>query len=522
MNAIDFLSHMTTKRKVYLVGAGPGDPGLLSLRGRECLERADVVLYDGLVNPLLLRYTHAECERTCRTAGPQGKRLPQEEINRHLVEAARAGKTVVRLKGGDPFVFGRGSEEAAALRAAGIEYEIVPGVTAAVAAAEYAGISLTHREHASAVAFVTGHEDPTKPELSIDYANLARFTGTLVFYMGLHRLPLIVDSLISEGKAPNTPACVISRGTLTEQRTVSAPLKDLPDQVSAADLVAPSLIVIGPCVAMREELHWFEDRPLFGVRIAIPRPIPQAYETADLAFEYGAVPLLIPTIAIEPPEDWTEVDRAIADIERNDWLIFTSRNGVSFFFDRFFEQGHDARRLANTKVAVIGSATSAALREYRLHADLVPESFRAEALAKKLSDLVRGKNVLWCGADRGREVLPDELSPLAAEFRKLVVYRNFDVDSWPDDVCSRLKSDDVDWLALSSPSIAEGVARLLPSEAWNLLGNSLRIAAISPVTAEAAKNAGLGVDVVAETYTWPGIFDRISAAVGFDDSHANS
>jgi uroporphyrinogen III methyltransferase/synthase len=264
---------------------------------------------------------------------------------------------------------------------------------------------------------------------------------------------------------------------------------------------------------MREDLQWFEDRPLFGVRIAIPRPIPQAYETADLAFAYGAVPLLLPTIAIEPPADWAEVDRAIADIERNDWLIFTSRNGVTSFFDRFFELGHDARRLSDTKIAVIGSATSAALREYHLHADLVPETFRAEALAEELSGHVRDKNVLWCGADRGREVLPDELSPVAAEFRKLVVYRNLDVESWPDDVCSQLKAGYVDWLALSSPSIAEGAARLLPAESREMIGKSLRVAAISPVTAEAAQNAGLRVDVVAETYTWPGILDAIAGTV---------
>lgn len=504
---------MTSYGKVYLVGAGPGDPGLLSLRGRECLKRADVVLYDGLVNPLLLQYTHAACERTSRMAGPDGKRIPQEEINRHLVEAAQSGKTVVRLKGGDPFVFGRGSEEAAALRAAGIEYEIVPGVTAAVAAAEYAGISITHREHASAVAFVTGHEDPNKPEHSIDYANLARFSGTLVFYMGLHRLPDIVDSLMANGKDEHTPACVISQGTRTEQRTVTAPLKDLPCKVTSARLVAPSLIVVGECVSMREELRWFEDRPLFGVRIAIPRPIPQAYETADLAFEYGAVPLLLPTIAIEPPENRSEIDRAITGIDEFDWLIFTSRNGVNFFFDRFFELGYDARRLGHTKIAVIGSATAAALAEYRLHADLVPETFRAEALAAELSEHVREKKILWCGADRGREILPEELSPVAAEFRKLVLYRNLDVDAWPEDAISQLKSGAVDWIALSSPSIAEGVARLLPAETRTMLGQALRIASISPVTAEAAQKAGLPVDVVAETYTWPGIFEAIAKVV---------
>lgn len=302
--------------KVYLVGAGPGDPGLLTLRGLDCLRQADLVLYDGLVNPLLLRHSAAEAERTCRADTARGRLLPQSEINERLIAAAREGKTVVRLKGGDPFVFGRGGEEAAALQAAGIPYEIVPGVTAAVAASAYAGISLTHRDFASAVAFVTGHEDPNKKCISLesipggrksgncgtatlesiclDYHALAAFPGTLVFYMGLHRLPEIVDALLNAGKPPLTPACVISCGTLAAQQVISAPLSELREKVRRAQLHAPSLIVVGDCIRQRETLAWFENRPLFGLTIGVTRPVGQAGSAIDRLIEMGAQPLLMP------------------------------------------------------------------------------------------------------------------------------------------------------------------------------------------------------------------------------------
>ncbi|MBD3676448.1 MAG: uroporphyrinogen-III C-methyltransferase [Planctomycetaceae bacterium] len=500
---------MRTPGKVYLVGAGPGDPGLLSLRGRECLAKADLVLYDGLVNPLILQHTNATCQRTSRRVSESGKRVPQEEINRQLIAAAQSGQTIVRLKGGDPFVFGRGSEEASALKQAGIPYEIVPGVTAAVAAAEYAGISLTHRHHASAVAFVTGHEDPSKPESSLDYEALARFPGTLVFYMGLNRLSQISQSLINAGMPAQTAACIISHGTLGSQQTVSGTLSTLQEQVTTAGLTAPSLILIGDCVSMREELQWFENRSLFGQRIAITRPLPQAYETAELANSLGAVPVLLPTIEIHPPENWERVDTAINSLKVQDWLIFTSRNGVSYFLERLLTLGGDMRSLGHLKVAVIGSATATALKEYHVRADVIPDTYRAEELASELIDQVAGKNILWCGADRGREVLIDELSPQAKSFEKLIVYRNTDVDSLPQETSDQLRRGELDWLPLSSPSIARAVARLFPEDAKSHLGKQIRVAAISPVTAEAARKSGLPVDVIATTHTWPGIFAAI-------------
>jgi uroporphyrinogen III methyltransferase/synthase len=506
---------MTHLGKVYLVGAGPGDPGLLSLRGQQCLQRADIVYYDGLANPLLLKHTSGRCERTSRQISDEGKQVPQGEINLLLIQSAREGKTVVRLKGGDPFVFGRGSEEAAALREASIEYEIVPGITAAVAAAEYAGISVTHRNYASAVAFVTGHEDPTKLESSLDYENLARFSGTLVFYMGLRRISQITASLIDHGLSPETPSCIISHGTLGSQRIVSGTVETLASQAKKEGISAPSLIMIGHCVELRDELKWFEDRPLFGQSIAITRPLEQAYETADLAIEYGATPILLPTIEIQPPESWDEIDEAIDQIAHQDWLIFTSRNGVIYFLNRFFELGYDLRQLGHVKLAVIGSATAEALNQFHLNADLMPETYHAEGLAAALIDSIQGQNILWCGADRGREVLQNELAPHAAQFRKLTVYRNADVLDWSQEAIAQLTSGAIDWLPLSSPSIARGVARLLPESAKAFLGKNTNIVAISPITAQAAEEAGLPVNLVAKSHTWEGIFDAIAS----DHSH---
>ncbi|MEX0703551.1 MAG: uroporphyrinogen-III C-methyltransferase [Planctomycetales bacterium] len=499
---------------VYLVGAGPGDPGLLTLRGRECLRRADLVLYDGLANPLLLSHTAARAERTARSADPARRALHQEEINQRLIDAARAGKTVVRLKGGDPFVFGRGSEEAAALAAAGVPFEVVPGVTAAIAAGEYAGISLTHREFASAVAFVTGHEDPAKEAPAIDYANLARFGGTLVFYMGLHRLEHIVDSLLAAGKPADVPACVISRATTPLQRTVTAPLGELAAAVRQAELRPPSLIVVGECVRQRARIAWFERRPLFGLRIGITRAEAQAGETIARCLELGAQPVLLPTLAIGPPDDPAAVEAALDRLETFDWLVFTSANGVAGLLGRLWERGEDARRLGRVRIATIGPATAEALAAYRLRPDLVPESFRAESLAEGLAPRAAGGRVLWARANRGRDVLPQALEAAGAILEQVVVYRSDDVAEFPPAARAALEAGEVDWIGLSSPSIARAVARLLPDAARDRLGTSLRLASISPVTTAAAQEAGLPVSAEAVEFTWEGIFAAIRAATG--------
>jgi uroporphyrinogen III methyltransferase/synthase len=494
---------------VYLVGAGPGDPGLLTLRGLECLRRADLVLYDGLVNPLLLRHTKAHAERTCRSENPSGRTLHQAEINQQLIDAARAGKTVVRLKGGDPFVFGRGSEEAAALAAAGIPFEVVPGITAAVAASAYAGISLTHRDCASAVAFVTGHEDPAKPDSALDYAALAKFPGTLVFYMGLHRLEAIIRSLLNAGKPATTPAAVISRGTTPAQRTITAELGQLAESVRRADLHPPSLIVVGDCARQREAIAWFEQRPLFGLRVAITRPSDQAGPQIDRLLDLGAQPILLPTIAVKPIDDWGDVDRTLAALSNYDWLVFTSVNGVRALLDRLWSIGGDSRRLTHIKLAAIGEATADALREFHLRPDIVPDSYRAEALAEALLPHVVGKRVLWARASRGRDVLPTELRAAGATVDELVVYQNVDIEHWDADLVALLERGEVDWICLSSPSIARNLRRLLSPAALAHVGTRIKLASISPVTSAAAREVGLPIAAEATTFTWEGLFDAI-------------
>lgn len=499
---------------VYLVGAGPGDPGLLTLRGRDCLARADLVLYDGLVNPLLLRHVRGVAQRTCRVEGPQGRRLDQADINCQLIDAARRGLTVVRLKGGDPLIFGRGGEEAQALAEAGIPYEIVPGITAAAAVSAYAGIPFTQRETASAVAFVTGHEDPTKPASQIDYNALAQFPGTLVFYMGLHRAAAIAAALIDAGKPPETPAAVVTRAATSHQRTVVSSLRRLGEDIAAAQLTPPSIIIVGDCVNHREEIAWFEKRPLLGRRIGITRPEGQADAAIERCLELGADPVLIPTIQILPPVNWTEVDATLDRLDDFDWLVFTSVNGVDQFFARLWERGADARRLGRIKLAAIGSSTAQALETRNLRADVVPESFRAEALAEAMAPLVRGQRVLWARASRGRDVLPAALRDAGATVEELVVYQNIDAESLPQPAVTLLEAGQLAWIGLSSPSIARRLPELLTPQARAQIGTATRLAAISPVTAQAALQAGLPVAAVADVFTWDGLLTAIAQAEG--------
>jgi len=500
---------MGNSGKVFLVGAGPGDPGLITLKALQCLAQADFVLYDGLVNPLLLLKTSATTERTCRSCTASGRLLDQSEINRRLIEAAQAGKTVVRLKGGDPFVFGRGGEEAAALRDAGIDYEIVPGVTAATGASAYAGISLTHRKFASAVAFVTGHEDPEKPDSTLDYNVLAKFPGTLVFYMGLHRLERIVQALIAAGKPGETPAAVVSRGTTAHQKTIEAPLGEITAATKQAKIHAPSLIIIGDCVQQRETLRWFEDRPLMGLRIGIPRPAAQAESVVEHAFELGADCVVMPTIEIRPPADWTAVDDVLSRLAEYDCLIFTSVNGVQGLLNRLWETGGDLRRLGGIKVAAIGSSTAQELARFHIHADLVPEEFRGEALAAELAPMAAGKKTLWARANRGRDVLPQMLNAAGAVVDKVVVYQNVDLDQFEPQVTEVIEKGELDWIGLSSPSIARGLARMLTPAGRDQIGKSIRLASISPVTSAAAAEVDLPIHAEAEEFTWAGILAAI-------------
>src|SRR5207253_2576574 len=390
--------------QVFLVGAGPGHPGLLTLRAVECLAQADLVVYDRLVPPRLLDHAPADAERLCVADLPGGHAERYPHVQNVLIEAARAGKRVVRLKGGDPFLFGRGGEEAEALRQAGIAFEVVPGVTAALAAGAFAGIPLTQRSHASAVALVTGHEDPDKPENGIDWAALARFPGTLAIYMGVTRLGPIVQALLENGKAPDTPAAVIRWAATGAQETVESSLADLPKTVAEEGLKPPAVVIIGSVVRLRAQLAWFEQRPLFGKHVLITRPRAQAAELAVRLEQEGAVTHIEPVIDIKEPADWGPVERALQNLARFNWLVFTSANGVQAFLGRLKHVGLDLRALGKSKLAAIGPGTAEALRAFHLKPDLVPLEYRSESLALALKEPARGQRVLLVRADRGREV----------------------------------------------------------------------------------------------------------------------
>ncbi len=495
---------------VYLVGAGPGDPGLLTLRGLECLQLADLILYDGLANPQLLEFSRATAERTARVGGPGSRHLEQSEINQRLITAAREGKTVVRLKGGDPFIFGRGSEEAVALSEAGIPFEVVPGITAATGAAVYSGISLTHRDHASAVALITGHEDPTKPESALPYEQLGQFPGTLVFYMGLHRIEQITHSLIEAGRSPTESAAVVCQATTPRQQVVTGTVSTIAKVAQAAKLKPPSLLIVGDCVRLREQASWVEKRPLHGLRIGITRPVGQAEESMRRARQLGAEPILMPTIAVEPITDWTEVDAVLSQLRTFDWAVFTSVNGVDAFLGRLWGRDGDGRSFGECQLAAIGTATAERLARWHLRADLVPDEFRAEALAAALQEQVAGKRVLWVKASRGRDVLPQALRAAGADLTELPVYQNIDAIEFTPQVQELLRASDLDWICLSSPSGAKNLARLLPPEARPRIGQSIHLAAISPITAAAASEIGLPITVTAREATWDGLFDAIA------------
>ncbi|MCI0463494.1 MAG: uroporphyrinogen-III C-methyltransferase, partial [Gemmataceae bacterium] len=445
---------------VYLVGAGPGDPGLLTLRALECLARADLVLYDKLVPIRLLDYAAPTAERICVSDLCDCHTQRHRPVQQKMIEAAQAGRLVVRLKGGDPFLFGRGGEEAEGLRQAGVPFEIVPGVTAALGAAACAGIPLTHRLHASAVAFITGHENPAKPESALDWPTLARFPGTLVVYMGMSRLPGIVASLLEYGKDPATPAAVVHWCTTGEQQTVEAPLAELPEVVLRAGVTAPALIVVGPVVALRDRLAWFEKRPLFGKRVLVTRPRRQASDLVRRLELLGAMPFVLPAVEVGPPADWGPVDRALAALASYQWLVFTSANGVQAFLGRLRERGKDLRVLGGIRLAVIGPATAEALRGYHLEPDLMPVEYRSEALAEALKEQAAGQTVLLARADRGRELLRDELARVA-RVEQVAVYSQVDSVDAGSPVLDCLRRGEIDYVTLTSSNIARALLRTL-------------------------------------------------------------
>jgi uroporphyrinogen III methyltransferase/synthase len=494
---------------VALVGAGPGHPGLLTVRAVELLKRADLVLYDRLVPVRLLDAVPAGAQRICVDSlhGSHPERWP--EIYQLMIDAARQGQRVVRLKGGDPFVFGRGGDEAEALRKAGIDYEVVPGVTAALGAAAFAGIPLTHRQHVSAVAFITGHEKPDKTDSFLDWPGLARFPGTLVVYMGMARLAHIVEMLIAHGKPAQTPTAVVHWATTGRQRTVTAPLHGLPAAVQQAGLKAPSLVIIGSVVSLRAELAWFESRPLLGRRILVTRPRHQAGDLMTRLEELGAIVSLLPAVEIREPADWTLVDRALAHLSTYHWLVFTSANGVDALIHRLRHIGLDLRALGSLRLAVIGPATAEALRRYHLEPDLIPSVYDSESLASTLKERVAGQRVLLARADRGREVLREQLANIA-EVEQIAVYAQVDAIEPGCEALEALRRGDIDYVTLTSSNIARSLVHALDEEALQRIrSGAVRLVSISPVTSTAIRELSLPVAVEAREYTTEGMMQAL-------------
>jgi uroporphyrinogen III methyltransferase/synthase len=478
---------------VALVGAGPGDPGLLTVRARELLDRADVVLHDRLIPPGALDGLDAELIYVGKQGG--GPQMPQEEINRLLVEHAGAGRRVVRLKGGDPFVFGRGGEEALVCREAGIPYEVVPGVTSGIAAPAYAGIPVTHRDLASGVAFVTGHEQPGKPESALDWPALARFPGTLVFYMGVRALPRIAEQLIAGGRPPTEPVAVVERGTLPGQRTLLATLADVAERADAAGIRAPAITLVGAVAALRETLAWQEARPLHGRTVAVTRARAQASELAARMRELGAEVVEAPAIRTR------SLEADLPDPAAYDLLCVTSPNGAAELVERLLASGRDARALAGTHVAAIGPGTARALRERGIAADTVPERAVAEGLLEALAGRPV-RRALVVRAREGRDVLPDALRERGAEVEVLALYETLPE---PLDEATARTASGADYLTFTSAS----TVRFFTQAGGALDGG--RVVSIGPATSEALRAHGREPDVEASPHTPDGLVAALVA-----------
>ncbi|OQX08174.1 MAG: uroporphyrinogen-III C-methyltransferase [Desulfobacteraceae bacterium IS3] len=496
--------------KVYLVGAGPGDPGLLTIKGRECIENADIIIYDYLASPALLKFAPKNAELIYVGKKGGDHTLPQHKINALIVEKAAAGHIVTRLKGGDPFIFGRGGEEAEVLIEAGIAYEIVPGVTSAIAAPAYAGIPLTHRDFTSTLAFVTGHEDPTKENSSINWASLAKGIGTIVFLMGVKNLPNIVKHLTDNGMSAETPAAVIRWGTTTKQKTVSGSLSDIAERVKAAGLTAPAIIVVGQVVSLRDKMAWFEHRPLMGKRIVVTRSREQASDLVKILTDLGAECIECPTIQVFPPDSWAQLDAAIESLSEYRWIVFTSVNGVKFFFERLFEKGKDVRALHHLKTASIGPATAKRLLEFGFKSDIIPESYRAESVVDAFkNEDIKGKKILLPRAAEARPILPVELGKMGAIVNEVPTYCTKEARDSAELLLAELRAEQVDLITFTSSSTVKNFKAMLPDENIRDLMKGVRIASIGPITSDTAKELGFEVHITAESFTIPGLCEAI-------------
>ena len=494
---------------VYLIGAGPGSSDLITVKGKECLQRADVIIYDYLVNESLLSLGDGGAEIIYVGKKSGHHTMDQKEINNLLIEKAKQGLTVARLKGGDPFIFGRGGEEAMELSKAGIKFEIIPGVTSAIAVPAYAGIPLTHRDYSSTVCFITGHEDPSK-EGSINWDPIAKSSGTLVFLMGIGNLDKIAERLIANGRPSDSPVAVIGNGTMPNQRTLIGTLADISQKVKDADLKPPGVIVVGDVVNLRRHLSWFESRPLFGKRILVTRPEDQAEGFIRALSDLGAQYLLFPTIKIVPPASWKELDRAIDALSRYDWIIFTSVNGVKYFFERLNGAKKDARHLKGIKIGVIGPKTKAALIGRGVSADLTPDKYWAEGVAEELGRYpLDGKKVLLPRPAIARDYIPTKLKSFGAIVDVAEAYQIVQPEYSQDQLGELFKNGKIDMITFTSPSAVNNFLGLFEGKSIYEEIPRVEVACIGPITAQKATESGLKVTIIPDEYTVEGLTKAI-------------
>ncbi|PYJ42044.1 MAG: uroporphyrinogen-III C-methyltransferase [Verrucomicrobia bacterium] len=497
--------------KCFLVGAGPGDLGLVTLRAKQLIEQADVIFYDALCNPEMLAWTGEDVEIVFAGKRAGEHALSQDEINALLVEKAGQGKAVVRLKGGDPFVFGRGGEEAKALAVAGIQFEIVPGITSAIAAAAYAGIPVTHREQNSHVTFFTGHEDVTKTENAIDYDALVKLGGTQVMLMGVERLDAITREMLARGSRPDLPVALVRWGTTARQKTIVGTLATIAERVRASGFEAPAIAIFGDVVLLRNELSWFEDRPLFGKRIVVTRTRRQAGVLSSELRALGGDVIELPTIRIAPPTNLREFAELVQDAHSYDWIVFTSPNGVEAFFEIFFKLYADTREIGAAKIAAIGPATAQRVRDFHLHVDMQPEEFVAEAILREFEKLggIENLKVLIARAERARDLLPKGLAGMGAIVDEAFAYRTVAETSDVTGARRRFVEEGADLITFTSSSTVENFLDLkLPWPA------GMKVASIGPVTSATARERGLTVDVEAKQHDIPGLVSVIRQFFG--------
>jgi len=507
--------------KVYLVGAGPGDPKLITVKGLECIKQADVVVYDYLANPRLFVCTKPDAELIYVGKSGNKHTMEQKDINHLLVDKAKEGNIVTRLKGGDPLIFGRGGEEALELAKNDIPFEFVPGISSAYAVPAYAGIPVTHRGISSSVAFVTGHEDPTKPDSDINWEKLATGTGTLVFLMGVKNLPLIVEKLKECGRPSDTPIALIRWGTTTKQATMIGTLTDIVEKVKMANFKPPAITIVGDVVSLREKLKWFENKPLFGKRIIVTRARNQSSELVEILENLGAEVVESPTIKIVPPESYNELDNAIKKILNSrpsyDWVIFTSVNGVSYFLDRLHRLDSDVRDLKGIKLAAIGPATAKELKNLGLNVDYIPPDYRAESVIDGLKDKIdKNTKILIPRAKVAREILPEKLKEFGAQVDVVTAYQTVVDDSCVDKVKEMFEKKEVDIVTFTSSSTVKNFVKVLGEMDVKKALKNVVIASIGPITSNTAKELGLKVDISAKEYTIKGLIEAIVSSYQLD------